>query len=500
MGVVIRQSIKGTIVTYVGAFIGFLTTIFIVTKYLGQENYGLLRLITDTAVLFCAIGQIGTSASIIKFFPYFKNHENRHNGFFFYVLIVPFIGFLLVSAAVLIFQSYITAYYSPNAGGFIKYFYWLFPLTFFMIYQSVFETYSTVLLRIVVPKFIREILVRILVIGIYLLYGFHVISLDGLIISYVLIYFLAALINLLYIMRLGQISLVPKFSFIRKPLRKSIIRFTFYMLAAAIGANLVLKIDVFMVSGQIGLQANGIYNIALFMAAIVEMPTRSLSMVAMPIASEAYRKKNISIIDGLYKKVSLNQFITGSLIFLVLWINIDNVFAIFPEGPHGERYDSGKWVVFFLGISYLMNSSCSFGYSILSISKYYYYTLFFLFFLSFLTITTNNLLIPHYGIIGSALATAISFFVYNACQIILVNRKIKVLPFSLPIFKALLVLLAILGLNYCLPFIKDPIIDGIIRTIVFGGLFVIAIYVLKISEDINKTIKLVCGKVGIKLK
>lgn len=32
MGVVIRQSIKATVINYIGAFIGFITTMFVVTK------------------------------------------------------------------------------------------------------------------------------------------------------------------------------------------------------------------------------------------------------------------------------------------------------------------------------------------------------------------------------------------------------------------------------------------------------------------------------------
>ena len=43
MGIVIKQSIKGTIVNYVGIAVGFVTTFFIVTKYLTQEEIGLTR-------------------------------------------------------------------------------------------------------------------------------------------------------------------------------------------------------------------------------------------------------------------------------------------------------------------------------------------------------------------------------------------------------------------------------------------------------------------------
>jgi hypothetical protein len=38
MGIVIRQSIKGTFVNYTGAFIGFLTTFFILTNYAAKKN------------------------------------------------------------------------------------------------------------------------------------------------------------------------------------------------------------------------------------------------------------------------------------------------------------------------------------------------------------------------------------------------------------------------------------------------------------------------------
>ena len=41
MGVIARQSIKGTIVTYLGVFVGFLTTFFVLTRFLTAEEIGL---------------------------------------------------------------------------------------------------------------------------------------------------------------------------------------------------------------------------------------------------------------------------------------------------------------------------------------------------------------------------------------------------------------------------------------------------------------------------
>ena len=83
MGIVIRQSIKGTLVNYVGAFIGCVTTLFVVTKFLPPEDVGLRSVIYEAALLVATLAQLGTTSSIMRYFPYFKDNAKGHNGFFF---------------------------------------------------------------------------------------------------------------------------------------------------------------------------------------------------------------------------------------------------------------------------------------------------------------------------------------------------------------------------------------------------------------------------------
>ena len=52
MGIVARQSIKGSLANYLGVAIGFFTTFFVVTKCLTQEEIGLTRVLVDAATLF----------------------------------------------------------------------------------------------------------------------------------------------------------------------------------------------------------------------------------------------------------------------------------------------------------------------------------------------------------------------------------------------------------------------------------------------------------------
>ena len=214
MGIIIRQSVKGTAVSYVGIGIGFVTTFFVLTNYLTAEEIGLTRVLIDAATVFAGLAQFGTVASSIRFYPYFKDGEKDH-GFFFWTLVIPFIGFLIYSILFWLFKDTILGVFSENSSLFVKYYNFIFPIGFFLLYMSVFEVNSNLLLRIVVPKFIREVVVRLLSLIVYLLYAFNVIDLDGFVIAFSSVYGIATLLNIIYLFKLKRISLKPDFKFKR---------------------------------------------------------------------------------------------------------------------------------------------------------------------------------------------------------------------------------------------------------------------------------------------
>ena len=487
MGIVIRQSIKGTLVTYIGAFIGFLTTFFVSTKFLTPEEIGLTKTLLDAALLLGSLAMMGVMSSGVKFFPYFKNEANNNNGFFFYLVSLPFLGCIITFSIALLFKGVIAGYFSTKAALFVDYFYLVFPLAFFMVYQQVFETYSYILMRIVIPRFVRDVLVRVITVSIFLLYAFHIIDLDLMIYLFVGCYGVATLVLFFYISRIGSISLKHDTSYVEKPLRKDIYSFTGYMILASIGGGIVAKIDGFMISAYCGLASAGIYSIALYMANIIEIPSRSLNNISMPLLSTQIKEKKQEEAEDLVKKVSLNQFLIGTFVFVLLWINIDNVFAVLPNGE--TTYKEGKMVVFFIALARLTDMLGGFSYSALSISKYYYYTLYFVLFLAGLTILSNYLLIPKWGITGAALSTFLAFFIYNSIIIFLVNKKLKLTPFSWGIFKIFTLTVCVLGLNLLIPACSNPYLDAVIRTFALNGLFILVMYFGKISPDANRVIE-----------
>ncbi len=486
MGIIIRQSIKGTIVNYIGAFLGFLIQMYVLLKFFQPEEIGLTRFILDSSLLIAGFAQLGITGTAFRFFPYFQSEKNRHNGFFFYLLLVPTIGLIIFIPLYILLKGPISAYFITQSSLVLDYFYWIIALVIFLVFWIVFETYSNLLMRIAIPKLIREIAVRVLLLTVYVLFAFKFIHLDGLVGGIILTYGVAMLLTFMYISRIGPVSLQHDFSFIDKPLRKKIRNYTLFLVLSALSGNILGMLDTFMITSMKGLEYTGIFSIAFYMAAVVDIPSRSISSISSPVAAKAMKEGDLQAANQLYQKVSLHQLITGSLIFFVIWINIDNIFAIIPNG---DAYIEGKWVVFFLAMGRLLYVTFNFGAILVSYSKYYYWGLFFTVFITIIGIVTNLLLIPKYGITGAAMATLLANILLNAVQQWIVMVKIKGNPFSKGMGLYIILILILFGINYLLPhWSSNPFVDGIYRTAIIGFISLISIYKLNISDEISSLV------------
>ena len=498
MGIIIRQSIKGTFVNYVGSFIGFLTTMFILTKLLQPEEIGLTRVIYEAAFMIAGFATLGVKLSAVRFFPYFQNTQNKDNGFFFYMLFLPTIGTLIFLPFYLLLKTPISDFFSKNSSLFVDYYYWVIPLICIIVYWITFETYSNLKMRIAVPKLINEVIVRILLIVVYVSYAFKILDLNGFIASFITVYGIVMLLNFFYIKKIGALTLKHDFSFINKKLRRNIFNYTSFIILGILGGGLLYQLDLFMVSSQLGLNYTGVYFIAINIATVIEIPSRSITPISSPIAAKSVKEGNLAEANVLYKKVALHQLIVGGLFFLIIWINIDNIFALIPNG---HIYIAGKWVVFFIALSKLISVTFDFGARLISFSKYYYWTLPFTVLITIIGIITNLLLIPRLGITGAAIATLITYIISYAFQQWIVGVKIKSSPFSLNLFKFLLLMATAFGLNYLLPnWSENFIVDGLFRTIIVGFFAVIVLYKLRLSEEISSLVTTALSKINFNNK
>lgn len=492
MGVIAKQSIRGTIVTYLGIAVGVVTTFFVLTRFLTAEEIGLARVLIDTAVLFIGLAQLGTSSSIIRFYPYFHDEEQKDHGFFFWAMVVPFIGFVLFAIIYWLCRAPIAMWFGEKSPLFVEYYYLVLPLAFFMLYQTICESTCNVLMHIVLPRAVRELVVRIGLLALYLLYAFRIVSLDGFVIGLCAVYAIAAIINLCYFFSLQPIRLKPDWTFLKenKQLVRRYLMYTGFLIVSAATTTLAPTLSSFFVTAKMGLDNTGIFAIATYMAVLVSVPYRSVTAIASPQLARAIKENNREECTKLIQQVTRNLLLIGGFILLAIWFNIDLIFHILPNGA---IYATAKNVVLILGVSQLVLATFSICLTALNYSRFYAFSLLLSLILTAGAIVLNNYLVPWLGMEGAAFSNLISYGLYYVliiatfvplCRIHIVDKR----------WGYTLLLIAVLfALNYLwqtyLPALNIWL-DSLLRSFVILGSGAWIAYKVNLSPEIKNTLNI----------
>ena len=479
--------------TYLGIGVGVVTTFFVLTRFLTTEEIGLARVLIDAATLFIGLAQLGTSASVIRFYPYFKEKDSEEDhGFFFWAMVIPFIGFVLFALIYWACRVPLGAWFGDKSPLFVEYYYFVLPLAFFMLYQTICESTCNVLMHIVVPRAVRELVVRVGLLAIYLLYAFRIISIDGMVIGICINYAVAAAVNLCYFFSLKQISMRPDRSFLRE--NKSLVRrylvYTGFLLLSAATTVLAPTLSSFFVTAKMGLDNTGIFAIATYTAALVSVPNRSVSAIASPQLSRAIKEQNREECSVLIRQVTRNMLLIGGFILLAIWLNIDLIFHILPNGA---TFATAKNVVLILGVSQLVLGTFTICLTALNYSRYYAFSLLMSLVLTVSAILLNNYLVPLYGMEGAAFSNLISYGIY---YLLIIATIVPLGRFHVIDRKwgyILLLLMAVFGLNWLWQSFLPAMniwVASICRSIMLLGGGAWIAYKAQLSPEINHQVKL----------
>jgi len=478
MGIIRKQSIGGMIFTYIGVILGFVNLIIITPKLLNTEEIGLLQLLVAISVIMSQVGSLGFMGVINRLFPYFRNPENKHHGFGFLLILIGITGFLLVSIGYYYLQPYLIKTNIEKSPLFVEYIHWLLPLTFFSLQFNLLDSFTKAVYNAVLGTFLKELFVRMGNLLLLILYFFDLVSFDTYVLIYVVNLSLPAVILYVYLLWKGEIGFRINRSAFTPQFRKDIFSVAMFSLISGFGGMAVLNIDKYMINQYLDLSATGIYSIAFYFSTLILMPNRSLAKIAITLVAESWKKKDMDNIRDIYYKSSINQTLIGMLLFLGIWCNVHNIFAFLPP-----EYEAGKYVILFIGIGNLVNMASGVSMQIIGTSPRYKVQTYLILFLIILVIGTNMAFIPTYGIFGAAIASFISTLLYVSFRIFYLYRHYHIHPFSIAHGKALLVFIVVLGLNFILPEFKNLYLDLVIRSALITIVFILASYILKLSED-----------------
>ncbi len=480
MGIIVNQSVKGTIYTYAGVILGFVTTGILLPRIYSTEQVGLLKILVAYSSLVAQFGTLGFNGVTIRLFPFFKDAKSGHHGFLPLAILTGIVGFLLTLGLYLIFKNWFFEFCSQKSPLLVEYLDPLIILIFFQIFFILLDGYYTALLNSIHGTFLREVFQRVLiVIGIALFY-FDLIDFHQFVFGYIGAMSVPTIFIAFTLIKEKQFTLKADFSYLKKPLLNSIGLMALFSIINGLSVLIIQTVDTIMVNGMIGLSATGVYSVCFFFGLFVSLPARAILKIANIVSAVAWKNNDLNMIRNIYEKSCITLFIIGVFMFLGLWVNIDNIFKIL-----GPDYIAGKWVIFFIGLGNLIDMTTGANSSILGASPNYKVQTLFLIVLVISLISTNLLLIPSIGITGAAIGGAISLTVLNLLRFLYLWYKFKLQPFN-----SKFILIAAIGImayyiTTFIPILPEFILDILIRSSVLTILFALPIYFLKISPDIN---------------
>jgi O-antigen/teichoic acid export membrane protein len=484
LGVIQKQSIAGTIYSYLGVLLGFITVGWLFPRILSTGQVGLLRILVSYSVLFAQFASLGINSVSVKLFPYFRNSEKKHHGFLGLALLVSLAGFILSTGIYLLLKPLFISQASEKSSLFITYFYYVIPLILFTLLFSIFDTYYRVLYNAVKGIVYKEVVQRLLILTAILLYFFKLIDFQWLVILYILAFISPSLFLMGTLIRDKLFFVKPDFDFIDKKMAREMVNVAFFGILASFSGVLVLNIDVIMVNHYLGLGEAGIYTIAFFFGTLILVPMRTMGKISSVVIADAWKTDDRKTIMQIYRKSSISLSVIGFLLFIGIWGNLDNIFHIV-----GKDYTAGIYVILFIGLANLSDLFLGVSPHIILNSKHYRWLSYLLFVFAILLVVTNILLIPRYGITGAALASLISKYIYNSLKFLFLYKKFHFQPFNYKHLEIILFAAISWYLSTFIPVLSHFLIDLVVRSLFISMVFLVPIYLFKVSEDINQKVK-----------
>ena len=441
------------------------------------------------AILLVPFAQLGIGNGITRFFPRVVGSKFP---FFTFSLVIGVVGFLAVALGFFLFREQVISVFAKNSPEVNNFLLVALLITFFSVLNTILDAFSRSYLKVAIPSFFRDVLVRLLVTFLILGYYFGFYAFYSLMWGLGGIYFLTLLAMIGYMSKIRIFQLSANWEQISTPFKKEFLQYSLVTLLGTAGALLIMKIDSLMVSSMIGLNANAIYTIGFSIAIVIDMPRRAISQVIMPIISEKFAHNQLWEINVLYKKIAIHQFLICLLIFLLIWVNID---SLYHYVPNREIYQAGKWVVFLIGLGKLSDVIFSVNGEIIVFSRFYLFNITATLIMCVAVIVLNLWLIPIYGIEGAALASLFSMFLYNLIKYIYVKIRLGFDPFTWGVGKILLVGIGSWAItHYAIPSQTIVWLDILIRSGVMVLLYGVGSWSWHIAPEVEVWIKEKAGE------
>lgn len=476
MSIVVKQSFFNLITIGVAFIIGAFNTLYLYPTFLGSKLQGLVIALLAISNIIQPFLSFGTQHAVIRFYSRYKSKKEK-NAVLTLSLIIPFI---ITAIAIPLFYFYydqIKVLLFQTENAFSQYAYVILFIAVSTSFFEIFYSWVRVKLKSVFGNFLKELYPRLLITFLLITYTLDYIDFENFILYLIYGYYLRLLIVMVYSFIINK----PKISFYFKNDFKEIFRYSFLILLSGAASSIILDIDKSMLSSILTVENVAYYSVAIFIAAVIEIPGRAMFQILSPIVAEVINKNNKKKLKYLLKKSSTNLVLVSSLFFLIINLNLNDFYEMLNQ----EGYSIGIPIVIIVSFAKLYSMSIGCINNIISNSKYYYYIFWFSIISSVLAVVLNLYLIQDYGIIGAAYATFIVILIMNSLKLYLVNLKFKIHPYSYDTLKIVILTTFMYVIFNNLQLSFDPVISIAVKSSLILILYTLAAYIFKLSDDVN---------------
>jgi len=495
MGIVFRQSIKTTIIIFSGAILGALSTWLF--TFIDKQQYGFTRELLTQAVIVSQFLALGFNATMSVYIHRYDHDDRKRHTLIGLCLLVPLVACVIASAIYFVFPGHsIHALFQEQDQGLMwRYFIWLPLYGVFFVFQMIIEQYLTAQMKIAQLSFIREIVLRLISIVLVLLFVFHYINFDVLLIGTVVGSLLSLGVLFLISMRTKDFGIALHRKAFTNKEYKEIFRFSFFHTLTAISIYLIGFLDMFLLGrfDKEGVRSVAVYAVGVFIISVVQIPARAMINAAYTNIAKEFTNGDMPLVRNLYGRLALNSLLASMLMAVIVCCNLNNAVAIMGKGGvTGTGYGAVIPVVLILLIGQLINIATGMNDQILSISKYYRVS----FYLSAsLVVVLSGLcivLIPKYGVYGAAWSTTIALGLYNLGKYFFTWVKMGIQPLSKNTIRVIIANVPGFAAGYFMPFLFNnhtrPFValDATVRSALIVIIYIGMLFILKPSPDVRE--------------
>lgn len=495
MSLLRKKSIVSIVWTYVGFIFGAIN-VFLSARYLLPEYNGLTRVILEMGVLFSSFATFGVPTLLTKFYPYYNDRLDRKNSdLLTLALVITTIGFILLAASTYYLKPLISRKFSGKSPLLVDYYYLALPVTFFLTYLNILEAQAWNLFKTVISNFFKEVAFRIanlLLLGAYIL---QLISLDTFIVLFSLLYGVSFLGLLIYMISIGEINITFRISTLTRRLWKMMIPYVLFMLAGNIVMVFKDSFDGLAISSLHGLEFAAVFVLVNYLVTSIGVPQRSVVSIAFPVIARAWKEKNMDKLKDVYTKTSITLLLISTFLFGLVWINFDDALR-FLKLP--EIYLTGKTTLLLLALAKIVELGTGASGQIIISSRKWKFESYSNMILLAASVPVNYLMIKEYGIAGAGAANLILVVVFNGIRFFYLWYNFKLQPFNIKTVYGVVLPVILILITTFLIHTSFPLLNIILRSIIYSVGFIAATLLLNISEDATGVFETVKKRLGIK--